>query len=1102
MKIKILSLLLVLGYAGYGQNASSGYTQPVGTVLGSQTVINMLYAPTPAYGLGYALVYYPDDYFLPQNANKRYPTFFFCPGNGEHSQVNIIEVLKTSLPQLISQGLKPYGIDPITHDTIKWIVVSQHNPGGGGAYAYPQLQYTIPYMLTGQAGLRIDTSCFWIGGLSGGGRATWSVPMGTTANTDTLIGKRITGIMPMANGGFDGFISVTNMNLDTVARRGLACLYIIGDQDPGWNGLGGMAYNDTMTRYSQPGRYKFRLVAGGTHSENVWNIPFPLSADVWSTGMNAWTLMWTLRKTSAITTLTADAGVDMTITLPTSKVRLSGRGNTPAGTTITSYAWTKISGSSGNVIRTPSSDTTTVDGLVQGSYVFRLTVTNSAGSTASDDVVITVNPATANPPVVSANGPGGIVLPTSSAALSGSAIPQGSNTIVGYLWTQISGPNTATIVTPASINTSVTGLIQGAYSFNFKGTDNLNQSANAQVTLIVNAAGAGGGNVVAEIACSEYAAAFRYRKDSLVRKFTFNGVSGHVQFDPYIIGGRKAIAIAPLFNTFLILDDQHYVWRTLSGNSNTAQGNDNTFRVDVDTLGNPFNDVQSIYGYYFTAFSIRSDGTIWQCAGDDYKFVFGSNPSYDLKKPVKINQPAGVNFVKLICGRTLIGIAANGDAYMWVAGSSAYTKLNLPGPCIGGGSSQRDWVCLVVNDYGGGSGMGNPYVFGSEYQYWGGNVAISPASPLAVKALWGLTKPIKELVSSNNTIHFIDSVGDLYGIGDNPNGEIGIGTELVNKFDVYPTPLAWSWAGNEAQVHAPPQRVFLHNVDGSINNTKLKHLYGGSAFVFYKYAQDMNDSVYFWGRNKSFVGGDGVSNGDEAVHPNALDVLTPTMRTPINISPTQTQIYQLSFPTCNAGADQVVNSTSATLAATATPTILAATGKPNYGYTIVGYAWVKISGPACTIVSPNSASTLVNGMSAGVYQFKVIVTDNNTATWADTVKVTITTAIPSVNVGPDQSIALPTNAVNLTGSAVANGGATLANLLWTKTSGPSSYTISLPGSVNTGVSGLVAGTYVFTLTATDSNGNTGSASVTITVVALPSIPTRLIFHKFFKKVVR
>jgi hypothetical protein len=354
---------------------------------------------------------------------------------------------------------------------------------------------------------------------------------------------------------------------------------------------------------------------------------------------------------------------------------------------------------------------------------------------------------------------------------------------------------------------------------------------------------------------------------------------------------------------------------------------------------------------------------------------------------------------------------------------------------------------------------------------------------------------MRSLAVTNNTIHFVDSLERLFGLGDNPNGEVGNGIELVNHFERYATPLAWSWGKNEFQSGAPAIQIGADKTWKSVWGT-------GGSFDYYNWALDVNDSSYFWGRNKSFVGGDGAHNAAEGVYPNALDVLKPTQRTPMGVAPTQTTEYSLSLPLCNGGPDQVTNSTSVNLSATATPTILAATGKMNYGYTIAAYKWNKISGPPCTIVAASSASTAVTGMSAGVYQFQMLVTDNNTATWADTVKVTITTAIPAVNVGPDQTISLPTNTVTLTGSAVANGGATLTNLVWTKTAGPEAYTILSPGSAHTAVTDLVAGTYVFTLTATDSNGNKGSASVSIAVNPLPSVPDLLIFHKFFKKIVK
>jgi len=264
---------------------------PNGTIIGNQTAIPIPVGPSGA-ALGQALIYYPDDYFQAQNANKRYPLYVFLHGAGEGRYLNISEVTNTSLPYLIKGGLKPYGIDQLTGDTIKFIVISPHCARCNGSYSYPQLQYTIPYLFKAY---RVDTSCVWVGGLSAGARGTWSVVMGGKVG-DTALGKRITGIMPMANGGYDEYLSSLGPNLDTIARRGLGCLYVIGDQDPGYNSIGFFAYQAVMRKYSLPGRYFDSVIIGGTHSANVWNPPFLLTSRLWSKIMNAWTQMWSMRK--------------------------------------------------------------------------------------------------------------------------------------------------------------------------------------------------------------------------------------------------------------------------------------------------------------------------------------------------------------------------------------------------------------------------------------------------------------------------------------------------------------------------------------------------------------------------------------------------------------------------------------------------------------------------------------------------------------------------------------------------------------------------------------------------------------------------------------
>jgi len=86
----------------------------------------------------------------------------------------------------------------------------------------------------------------------------------------------------------------------------------------------------------------------------------------------------------------ADAGTDAGITLPTDSVNLDGSGSTDSDGTITSYVWSFVSGPT-NV---DPNDTVspTVSGLVEGTYVFKLVVTDNDGATDEDTVSITVNP--------------------------------------------------------------------------------------------------------------------------------------------------------------------------------------------------------------------------------------------------------------------------------------------------------------------------------------------------------------------------------------------------------------------------------------------------------------------------------------------------------------------------------------------------------------------------------------------------------------------------------------------------------------------------------------------------------------------------------------
>lgn len=96
----------------------------------------------------------------------------------------------------------------------------------------------------------------------------------------------------------------------------------------------------------------------------------------------------------------ADAGPDQSITLPVNGVTVNGSGSSDPDGTITTYLWTKISGPSNFTITNPNSVSTTITGLVQGVYVFRLTVTDNNGAQDSDDMQVTVNAAVSSDIVI------------------------------------------------------------------------------------------------------------------------------------------------------------------------------------------------------------------------------------------------------------------------------------------------------------------------------------------------------------------------------------------------------------------------------------------------------------------------------------------------------------------------------------------------------------------------------------------------------------------------------------------------------------------------------------------------------------------------------
>lgn len=87
-------------------------------------------------------------------------------------------------------------------------------------------------------------------------------------------------------------------------------------------------------------------------------------------------------------------------------------------------------------------------------------------------------------PSVTPNPPYVLVRTGTTTPIAATASAVGG--IKTILWSQLSGPNTATITNGSTLTATASGLVNGTYTFNVAVTDNYNQTTNALVTVYVN----------------------------------------------------------------------------------------------------------------------------------------------------------------------------------------------------------------------------------------------------------------------------------------------------------------------------------------------------------------------------------------------------------------------------------------------------------------------------------------------------------------------------------------------------------------------------------------------------------------------------------------
>jgi hypothetical protein len=757
--------------------------------------------------------------------------------------------------------------------------------------------------------------------------------------------------------------------------------------------------------------------------------------------------------TSTNTPPTANAGADQTITLPTSNGTLTGSGADPDGT-ITTYAWTKVSGPAGEAITTPAAATTTITGLAQGTYVFRLTVTDNEGATGSDEVTITVVAPPNAPPTANAGLDQSITLPVNTVTLNGSGTDT-DGTITTYAWTKISGSAAGTITTPTSATTTVTGLTQGVYQFELRVTDNGGAIDTDTVQVTVN-------------------------PDPNV--------------PPTASAGPDQTLLLPTNNTILNGTGTDtdgtiasYAWTKIAGPAAGVIGTPTSATTTITGL------TQGVYQFELTV--TDNNGA----TGKDTVQITVVNP---LNVPPTVNAGLDQVITLPLSTVTLTGTANDTDGTI-----TSYNWTKISGP-TGGTITSPTVITTIVTGLTQGIYIFRLTVIDSDGATASDDISITvnPAPNVAPTANAGVDQTIT--LPTNTTT--------LAGSGTDPDGTIstyawtkvsgpaggnisspgaattGI-TALTQGIYIYRltiTDNSGATATDEITITVNP----APNVAPTANaGTDQIITLPTNATVLSGSGTDPDGTIttYAWAKVSGPVGGaittpssattaiTGLTQGVYiyrlTVTDNSGATATDNVTITVNLAPN-------ILPTANAGIDQTI-----TLPTNATT--LTGSGTDPDG-TITAYAWTKISGPAGgNIASPATATSAITALQQGVYIYRLTVTDNRGGTATDDVTITVNNTpnvAPTANAGIDQTITLPTSATTLTGSGTDPDG-TITAYAWVKVSGPAGGVIASPAAATSAITALQQGVYIYRLTVTDNSGATATDEVTITVVLAPNI---------------
>jgi predicted esterase len=447
--------------------------------LNAQQVAKTIPSSNALNGIIGFLEFRPTDYSV-----GKHPLIIFLHGVGERGNgtTDINLVTANAIPRFCANGATMRFT--AGGQTSSFVVLSPQLYTAYGSWPDFYFQEMLKYA---KANLNIDTNRIYVTGLSLGGGGTWRA-ITTSVSDDNQIAAAapVCGTQDEIDANFCSTIGGTHLPV-----------WAFHCYDDGTVPVNATYHAQVLASQCSPSITPaplFTIYQSGGHS-GAWIYAYD-TGHITTTlyGGSSYTANpnlyeWLLSNSrSTSTSPIVNAGSNQSITLPTNSVTLTGTGSGTKGAVISNYNWVKTSGPAGGSITNPGNASTTVTGLLQGVYIFTLTVTDNNGLSSSSSVTITVNAIGTVSPVVNAGVNQVKTLPGNTASLSGSVTAGPGANIVSYLWTQTSGPAAASIWSPTTVNTGVGSLVAGVYVFSLKATDNYGLSGTGSMTVTVNPA--------------------------------------------------------------------------------------------------------------------------------------------------------------------------------------------------------------------------------------------------------------------------------------------------------------------------------------------------------------------------------------------------------------------------------------------------------------------------------------------------------------------------------------------------------------------------------------------------------------------------------------